>query len=184
MKYLLFNKPYGVLCQFTDQEGRPTLKDFIPVPNVYAVGRLDFDSEGLLLLTDDGALNHRLADPKYKQQKTYWVQVEGLPTEAALEKLRGGVLIQGKRTLPAQVRMLPDDQGLWPRPKPIRFRKSIPTSWLEIKIQEGRNHQVKKMTAAAGLPCLRLVRVGIGPLKLGNLQPGEYAFIKRPLLNG
>jgi len=182
MKYLLFNKPYGVLCQFTDQAGRPTLKDFIPVPNVYAVGRLDFDSEGLLLLTDDGALNHKLADPRYKHLKTYWVQVEGIPTETMLAQLRGGVLIKGERTLPAQARQLPDEPAIWPRTKPIRFRKSIPTSWLEIKIQEGRNHQVKKMTAAVGLPCLRLVRVGIGPLELGGVQPGEYAFIKRPLL--
>lgn len=177
MKYLIFNKPYGVLCQFSSPDGRPTLKDYIPVPHVYAVGRLDYNSEGLLFLTDDGELNHRLADPHFKQPKTYWAQVENIPTEEALKKLRAGVVLQGKRTLPAEVKRLPDDLAIWPRPKPIRFRKSVPTAWLEIKICEGRNHQVKKMTAAVGLPCLRLVRVAIGSIKLGELKTGEYAFL-------
>jgi 23S rRNA pseudouridine2457 synthase len=179
-KYLIFNKPFGVLCKFTDAEGRPTLKDFIPVPGVYAVGRLDMDGEGLLLLTDDGRMNHLLSDPRHKQFKTYWVQVEGVPTEEMLGRLRAGVMIKGERTLASDVRILPFDPGIWPRPKPIRFRKSIPVSWLELNIREGKNHQVKKMTAAVGLPCLRLVRVAIGPIKLGNLKPGEYSFIDPP----
>ena len=179
-KYLIFNKPFGVLCQFTDAEGRLTLKDFIPVPGVYAAGRLDMDGEGLLFLTDDGRMNNLLSDPRHKQFKTYWVQVEGVPTEEMLGRLRAGVLIKGGQTLASDVRILPDDPKLWPRPKPIRFRKSIPVSWLELKIREGKNHQVKKMTAAVGLPCLRLVRVAIGPIKLGGLKPGEYSFIDPP----
>ena len=181
-KYLIFNKPYGVLCQFTDRQGRPTLKDYIPVPGVYSVGRLDFDSEGLLLLTDDARLNHRLSEPKFKQPKTYWAQVEGLPDEGALEKLRGGVVIGGKKTLPASVKRLPDGLKVWERGKPIRFRKNIPTSWLEITICEGMNRQVRKMTAAVGFPCLRLIRAAIGPLKLGELRPGQFREIARPAL--
>lgn len=180
MKYLIFNKPYGVLCQFTDHSGRPTLKDYIDIGGVYAVGRLDMDSEGLLLLTDDGKLNELLSSPFNKRFKTYLAQVEGIPTEGMMEKLRNGILIQGIRTLPAQARILNEPPALWPRTKPIRFRKSIPTSWIEIKICEGRNHQVKKMTAAVGLPCLRLVRTAIGPIELGNLKPGEYKEINKP----
>jgi len=180
MKYLVFNKPYGVLCQFTDQDGRPTLKDYISTPNVYAVGRLDIDSEGLLLLTDDGELNHALADPKKKQFKTYIAQVEGIPTSGMINRLRNGVLIKDKKTLPAQINPLPDYIEPWPRPIPIRFRKNVPTTWLEIKIREGMNHQVKKMTAAVGLPCLRLIRTAIGPLELKDLKPGEFTEISKP----
>ncbi len=181
-KYLIFNKPYGVLCQFTDTQGRPTLKDYIAIPNVYSVGRLDFDSEGLLLLTDDARLNHQLSEPKFKQPKTYWAQVEGVPDDQALKILAQGVVIGGKKTLPAKVRRLPDDLKVWERSKPIRFRKSVPTAWLEITITEGMNRQVRKMTATAGHPCLRLIRVAIGPLKLGDLQPGQYREIARPAL--
>ena len=179
-RYLLFNKPYGVLCQFTDQHGRPTLKDFIPFKNVYPAGRLDFDSEGLLLLTSDGSFHDRLMNPRFNKAKTYWVQVEGTPTEPQIDSLRKGVLIQGRKTLPAKVHPMNTEPSLWPRPKPIRFRKSVPTAWIEISIREGKYHQIKKMTAAVGLPCLRLVRVRIGPLDLGELQPGQYLIIDRP----
>jgi 23S rRNA pseudouridine2457 synthase len=173
-KYILLNKPFGVLPQFTDKQGRPTLKDLIPFTNIYPVGRLDLDSEGLLLLTDDGELNHFLSSPKNKQPKTYWAQVEGIPDESALIKLRKGIVIEGKKTLPAGVKMIAEPKNLWPRSKPIRFRKNIPTAWLEITLHEGRNRQVRKMTAAAGLPCLRLIRTSIGPLELGNLKPGQF----------
>ncbi len=182
MKYVLFNKPYGVLCQFTDAQGRPTLKDYIDIPGVYSVGRLDMDSEGLLFLTDDGNINSSFSDPSNKVFKKYLVQVEGIPDERELDKLRRGILIQGEKTLPAFVSRLSGDPVLWPRPKPVRFRKKVPTSWLEISIREGRNHQVKKMTAAAGLPCLRLVRTSIGDLELGDLRPGEYKKIEKPSL--
>ena len=180
--YIVFNKPYGVLCQFTDPLGRPTLSDYINVRGVYAAGRLDFDSEGLLFLTDDGGLNHLISDPKHKQPKTYWAQVEGIPAQTAIEKLGKGVLIGGKKTLPATIKKLPDDLAVWERSKPIRFRKNIPTSWLEITIREGMNRQVRKMTAAAGYPCLRLIRVAIGPMKLGDLQPGEVRIIRPEML--
>jgi 23S rRNA pseudouridine2457 synthase len=173
-KYILLNKPYGVLPQFTDKLGRPTLKDLVPFKNIYPVGRLDLDSEGLLLLTDDGKLNHYLSSPKNKQPKTYWAQIEGLPDEISLNALRKGVMIEGKKTLPAKAKSIEEPQNLWPRPKPIRYRKSIPTSWLEITLQEGRNRQVRKMTAAVGYPCLRLIRISIGSLELGGLKPGEY----------
>jgi len=176
MRYLLLNKPYEVLTQFTDEQGRATLKDFVPVPGVYPVGRLDFDSEGLLLLTDDKQLQHRLSDPRYKVPKTYWAQVEGQPTEAALEPLRQGVTIKDGPTQPAAARTLPDavEADLWPRQPPIRYRASLPTSWVEIVISEGMNRQVRKMTAAVGLPCLRLVRVALGELTLSNLAPGQW----------
>jgi 23S rRNA pseudouridine2457 synthase len=184
MKYVIFNKPYGVLCQFTDTAGRTTLKDYIPISHIYSVGRLDQDSEGLLLLTDDGDFNHYLSAPHHKQYKTYVVQVEGIPTGEILKQLREGVVIKGGKTLPAEVVALPNDLvDIWARPKPIRFRKSIPTSWLKIKIREGRNHQVKKMTAAVGLPCLRLIRTAIGPIQLGRLKPGEYSIIKKPAID-
>lgn len=182
--YLIFNKPYGVLCQFTDEAGRPTLRDHIPIPGIYAVGRLDIDSEGLVFLTNDGWLNHELSHPRSKQPKTYLVQVENIPTPEQLGKLAAGVVIQKKRTRPAKVKLLDHEPPLWPRPVPIRFRKSIPTAWLELTIQEGKNHQVKKMTAAVGLPCLRLVRTGIGPLHLGKLKPGEYKVVPKPWLKG
>jgi len=179
-KYILLNKPYGVLPQFTDKLGRPTLKDLVPFKGIYPVGRLDLDSEGLMLLTDDGRLNHYLSSPKNKQPKTYWAQVEGIPDENSLAPLRKGIAIEGKKTLPAKVKMIAEPQNLWPRPKPIRFRKNIPTAWLEITLHEGRNRQVRKMTAAVGFPCLRLIRIRIGPLGLGKLKPGEFRYIERP----
>jgi 23S rRNA pseudouridine2457 synthase len=176
MRYILLNKPYEVLTQFTDEHGRATLKDFVSVPEVYPVGRLDFDSEGLLLLTDDKQLQHRLSDPRYKVPKTYWAQVEGVPTEAALGQLRQGVQIKDGLTLPAEVRALDEaaTADLWPRNPPIRYRASIPTSWLEITISQGMNRQVRKMCAAVGLPCLRLVRVALGDLAVTDLAPGQW----------
>ncbi|MGI4835231.1 MAG: pseudouridine synthase [Janthinobacterium lividum] len=173
---IVLNKPYEVLTQFTDEHGRATLKDYVPVPNVYPVGRLDYDSEGLLLLTDDKGLQHRLSDPRFKVPKTYHAQVEGLASEAALGQLRQGVQIKDGLTLPAAAKALPDADaaGPWPRTPPIRYRAAIPTSWLEISISQGMNRQVRKMCAAVGLPCLRLVRVALGPLGLGELAPGQY----------
>ncbi|ALI99829.1 pseudouridine synthase [Rufibacter tibetensis] len=173
MQYFLLNKPFEVITQFTDEAGRSTLKDFVPVPNVYPVGRLDYDSEGLVLLTDDKQLQHRLSDPKFKVEKTYWVQVEGVPSDDALDQLEKGVLLQGKKTTPAKARLL-EEVILWERSKPIRFRANIPTSWVEIKISQGMNRQVRKMTAAVGHPTLRLVRVAVGTLKLDSLQPGDF----------
>jgi 23S rRNA pseudouridine2457 synthase len=174
MPTILLNKPYEVLTQFTDEHGRATLKDFVPVPSIYPVGRLDFDSEGLVLLTDDKQLQHRLSDPKFKVPKTYWAQVEGLVPAEALRQLRQGVRIKDGLTAPGEARELPEPGGLWARSTPIRYRASIPTSWLEIQISQGMNRQVRKMCAAVGLPCLRLVRAAIGPLTLGPLQPGEW----------
>ncbi len=174
MKYIILNKPYEVLTQFTDEAGRATLKDYVKVPDIYPVGRLDYDSEGLVLLTDDKALQHRLSDPKFKIEKTYWVQVDGVPTEEALEELRRGITIKNVKTAPAKARILEEEPHVWERSKPIRFRKNIPTSWVEIKISQGMNRQVRRMTAAVGYPTLRLIRPSIGPLTLGNLQPGEY----------
>jgi 23S rRNA pseudouridine2457 synthase len=173
---ILFNKPYGVLCQFTDRSDPPrrTLAEFIDAPNVYPAGRLDFDSEGLLVLTDDGAVAHRLTDPKHKLAKTYLVQVEGTPDEAALASLRTGVALNDGPTLPAEARALDAAPGgLWPRDPPVRFRKTVPDAWLELTIREGRNRQVRRMTAAVGLPTLRLIRVHMGPYALGDLAPGE-----------
>lgn len=177
--YLIFNKPYGVLCQFTDEAGRKTLKDFIHVQGVYSVGRLDMESEGLLFLTNDGLLNQRISHPAQKQPKTYWVQVEGVPTDEQLVTLRKGLVIGGKKTIPAKAKIIAEPK-LWEREKPIRFRKTVPTSWIEIIVREGMNHQVRRMTAAVGLPCLRLVRVAIGPILLGNLEPGKFQFIVKP----
>ncbi len=176
MRYVLLNKPYEVLTQFTDEHGRATLKDFVKVPEVYPVGRLDFDSEGLLVLTDDKQLQHRLSDPRYKVAKTYWAQVEGVPTEAALTQLRQGVQLKEGFTLPATARPLPEEasEALWLRNPPIRYRASIPTSWLEISISQGMNRQVRKMCAAVGLPCLRLVRVALGDLSLLDVAPGQW----------
>ncbi|WP_375434797.1 pseudouridine synthase [uncultured Hymenobacter sp.] len=174
MRYILVNKPYEVLTQFTDEQGRATLKDFVAIPNIYPVGRLDFDSEGLVLLTDDKQLQHRLSEPRFKVAKTYWVQVEGIPTEEALETLRRGVDIKSGFTSPAEARLLPNDTELWPRSKPVRFRANIPTSWIEITISQGMNRQVRKMTAAVGFPTLRLVRVGIAELRAEDLAPGKW----------
>lgn len=174
MKYIILNKPYEVLTQFTDETGRVTLKDYVKVPNIYSVGRLDYDSEGLVLLTDDKTLQHRLSDPKFKIEKTYWVQVDGVPTEEALQELRRGVTIKGVKTAPAKASILEDEPLVWERSTPIRYRKNIPTSWVEIKISQGMNRQVRRMTAAIGYPTLRLIRPSIGPLTIGDLQPGEY----------
>lgn len=174
VRYVVFNKPYGVLSQFTDENGHPGLKRFVEVPGIYPVGRLDHDSEGLLLLTDDGALAHRLSDPRYEHPKTYWAQVERVPDEAALEGLRRGVVIQGKATLPAEARLLDPQPDLPPRDPPIRERKAIPTAWIELVLREGRNRQVRRMTAAVGFPTLRLMRVGLGSLRLDGLAPGAW----------
>lgn len=179
MRYLLFNKPYGVMSQFTDEAGHPGLKRFIDVPGVYPVGRLDHDSEGLLLLTDDGALAHRLADPRYEHPKTYWAQVEGIPDEAALAALRAGVMVQGRKTRPAEARLLDPQPELPPRDPPIRVRPSIPDRWIELVLREGRNRQVRRMTAAVGYPTLRLMRVAIGPLRLGDLASGQWRELTR-----
>lgn len=178
-RYLLFHKPYGVLSQFVDRSAdpRPTLKRFIPVEGVYPVGRLDYDSEGLMLLTGDGLLQHRLTDPKFHHPRTYWAQVEGVPDEAALHLLRQGVAAGGVKTRPAQARLIADP-GLPPRDPPIRFRKSIPTSWLELILTEGRYHQVRRMTAAAGFPTLRLIRSAIGDLTLEGLAPGQWRMLE------
>jgi 23S rRNA pseudouridine2457 synthase len=172
---IAFNKPYGVLCQFTDRGAtpRPTLAGFGLPADVYPAGRLDFDSEGLLLLTDDGVLAHRLTDPRHKLEKTYWVQVEGEPAETQLAALRDGVALNDGPTLPARTRRL-EPPPLWPRDPPVRFRKTVPDAWLELAIREGRNRQVRRMTAAVGLPTLRLVRVAVGDHALAGLVPGQW----------
>lgn len=175
-QYILFYKPYGVLCQFTDDSSnpRPTLKEYIDIPEVYSVGRLDFDSEGLLLLTNDGQLKHRLIDPQFEHTRTYWVQVERIPTEDALQQLRDGVTIQGYHTKPAIAKLLETEPDLPPREPPIRFRANIPTAWIELTLTEGKNRQVRKMTASVGFPTLRLVRVAIAHLSLEGLSVGEW----------
>ncbi len=170
---IAFNKPFDVLCQFTDQGGRRTLADYVDVPRVYAAGRLDRDSEGLLLLTDDGGLQHRLAHPRFSKEKRYWVQVEREPDANALDVLRRGVNIKGGRTKPAKVQRI-DPPELWQREPPVRFRKSVPTAWLDLVITQGMNRQVRRMTAAVGFPTLRLVRYGIGPYALGDLALGTW----------
>lgn len=173
-RYLLFYKPYDVVSHFTDRSGRTTLANYIPIAGVYAAGRLDRDSEGLLLLTDDGWLIHRLTDPRFGHPRTYLVQVERIPDEETLAALRSGVLIRGRRTRPAGVELLAEPPDLPPRSVPIRSRKSVPTAWLRMTLGEGQNRQVRHMTAAVGHPTLRLVRIAIGPLTLGGLTPGEW----------
>ena len=172
-RLILFNKPFGVLTQFTDQEGRRTLADYIPIKGVYPAGRLDRDSEGLLLLTDDGKLQHRLANPRFKTWKSYLVQVEGAPDAEALQQLHDGITLKDGPTRPAKAKII-DPPTLWPRTPPVRYRATIPTTWLEISIREGRNRQVRRMTAAIGHPTLRLVRKSIGKWRLGLIQPGEW----------
>ncbi|RZL63026.1 MAG: pseudouridine synthase [Variovorax sp.] len=169
-----FNKPYGVLSQFTPEGRWRGLKDFIDVPGVYVAGRLDADSEGLLLLTDDGRLQARIADPRFKMEKVYWVQVEGVPDDAALTALQNGVTLNDGLTLPARARRLDAAPAVWPRDPPIRVRPSIPDSWIELAIKEGRNRQVRRMTAAVGHPTLRLIRAAIGPHKIDGLAPGSW----------
>jgi 23S rRNA pseudouridine2457 synthase len=176
---LIFCKPYKVLSSFTDPEGHATLSDYINVPGVYAAGRLDYDSEGLLVLTSDGRLAHRITHPKYKLTKIYWVQVENSPNQTALSHLRQGVIIQGERTRPAEVSLLKDEPDIFPRSEPIRYRPTIPTAWLEIRLREGRKRQIRRMTAAVGHPTLRLVRIAIGPLTLGPLTPGQWRDLTR-----
>ena len=177
---LRFNKPYGVLSQFTPEGRWRGLKDFIDMPGIYACGRLDADSEGLLLLTNDGALQARISSPRFKMSKTYWVQVEGTPNDAALEVLRAGVQLNDGLTLPAKARLIDEPPALWARMPPVRVRQSIPTAWLELCISEGRNRQVRRMTAAVGLPCLRLIRSAIGPYSLDALAPGTHGWIAAP----
>lgn len=172
-KLVLFNKPYGVLSQFTPEGRWRGLAEFIPIKDVYVAGRLDADSEGLLLLTDDGKLQARIADPKHKQVKTYWAQVEGEPEDQDLEPLRRGVRLSDFTAQPAEVRVIDEPPGLWPRNPPIRYRAAIPTRWLEIRITEGKNRQVRRMGAAIGFPVLRLVRAAIGALTVDGLEPGE-----------
>lgn len=180
MTTILFNKPYNVLSQFTDKgtEGstRQTLSDFIEVPRVYAAGRLDRDSEGLLVLTDDGKLQARIANPRHKLAKTYWVQVEGIPDDAALRALRDGVTLKDGLTRPAKVRRMEEPKDLWPRDPPVRFRKSVPDCWIELTIREGKNRQVRRMTAAVGHPTLRLIRYAVGDWNLDGLTSGSWRY--------
>ncbi len=172
-KLILFNKPFRVLSQFSDEDGRETLANYLSAPGFRAAGRLDYDSEGLLVLTDNGALQQQIANPRHKAWKTYWVQVEGSPSEEALDHLRTGVELKDGPTLPARVKSLAEPPGLWPRVPPVRERKTVPDAWLELSIHEGRNRQVRRMTAAVGLPTLRLIRAAIGDWHLAELQPGE-----------
>ncbi len=173
IKLLQFNKPFKVLCQFTADQGRDNLGNYIKIKDVYAAGRLDYDSEGLLILTSSGRLRHRITHPKHKLLKTYRVQVEGIPTAQALNKLRNGIRLKDGKTRPALVKSIPEPTVLWTRNPPIRYRAQIPTCWIEIGLREGRNRQIRRMTAAVGHPTLRLIRVSIGPWQLDELQPGE-----------
>lgn len=173
-RLILLNKPFGVLCQFTTRDGRSTLKDFVPVPGVYAAGRLDADSEGLVVLTDDGAQQSRISHPRQKLAKTYWVQVEGSPTAEALAQLERGIDLGEFVTRPCRARLIAEPPGLWPRQPPIRFRTAIPTAWLEVVLTEGKNRQLRRMTARVGYPTLRLVRWAVGPWTMEGLSPGEW----------
>lgn len=176
-RLILFNKPYGVICQFTPENGHRSLKDFISQPGFYPAGRLDTDSEGLVLLTDDGKLQHQITDPRFKFPKIYWAQVEGIPDETALNSLRCGVQLKDFRTLPVQVSMMDEPSNLWPRIPPVRFRKNIPTSWLSLILREGKNRQVRRMTAAVMYPTLRLVRYAIGKYTVQDIAPGEWRMV-------
>ncbi len=185
---ILFNKPFDVLCQFTDEQGRKTLADFIKQKNVYAAGRLDRDSEGLVVLTDDGKLQNKITEPKNKMPKTYWVQLEGEITGDALRQLRTGVSIKGGknstiRTKPAKAKVISEPKKIWSREPPIRQRKNIPTSWIELVITEGRNRQVRRMTAATGFPTLRLIRYGVGEWTIDNIKNGHYVLAKNNSIN-
>ena len=177
-RIILVNKPFGVLTQFTSSEGRPTLKDFVPVTGVYAAGRLDADSEGLVVLTDDGALQARIANPRHKMAKVYRVQVDGIPTDTALEGLGSGIDLGDFVSQPCTVRRIDEPAGLWPRHPPVRYRAAIPTAWLEILLAEGKNRQVRRMTARVGYPTLRLIRWAIGDWKLENLAPGAWCYAR------
>lgn len=178
-RVLLLNKPFGVICQFTPEAGHRSLKELVPVPGVYPAGRLDTDSEGLVVLTDDGALQAAIADPRHKLEKEYWVQVEGSPGEPALERLRRGVALRDGVALPAQATLMPEP-AIWPRDPPIRYRASIPTAWVKLVLREGRNRQVRRMTAAVGHPTLRLVRWRVGPWSAEGLAPGAWREIEAP----
>jgi len=173
-KLILFNKPYGVICQFSKHEKHPSLAEYIDIKDVYAAGRLDHDSEGLLLLTDDGKLQNKIASPKNKMAKTYWVQVDKEITEEAIAQLEKGVKLKDGLTKPAKAKIISEPENLWPRDPPVRFRKNIPTSWIELTIREGRNRQVRRMTAAVGFPTLRLIRHKIGSWQLKKIQPGKF----------
>jgi 23S rRNA pseudouridine2457 synthase len=181
-KLILLNKPFGVICQFSPSGDKPTLKPLVNVPGVYPAGRLDTDSEGLLLLTDDGALQARITSPKFKLEKTYWAQVEGAPTDADLAPARKGLNLGDFTTLPANIRIIAEPANLWPRDPPIRYRASIPTTWIELRISEGKNRQVRRMTAKLGFPTLRLIRAGIGPFTLDGLAPGAWREVDPRLL--
>lgn len=179
-RVLLLNKPFGVICQFTPEGGHPSLRDFVPVAGVYPAGRLDTDSEGLVVLTDDGALQSAIADPRHKLEKEYWAQVEGTPGAQALEALRRGVPLKDGPTSPARAAVMAAPDALWPREPPIRYRASIPTAWIRLVLREGRNRQVRRMTAAVGLPTLRLVRWRIGPWSVEGLEPGAWREVPAP----
>jgi 23S rRNA pseudouridine2457 synthase len=181
---ILLNKPYGVICQFTPSGKHRTLKDVIPIAEVYPAGRLDTDSEGLVVLTGDGDLQHRITDPRYKLAKTYFVEVEGAPGDAALEPLRKGIQLNDYRARPAEVALVPPPDWLWPRVPPVRFRQNIPTTWLKITIREGRNRQIRHMTAAAGFPTLRLIRHSVGPWTLADIAPGAWKIAESSILEG
>jgi len=175
---VLFNKPYGVICQFSPDDKHASLAEYIPIKNAYPAGRLDHDSEGLLLLTDDGRLQHKISHPKNKMPKTYWVQVDDTISDEAIAQLQAGVQLKDGLTKPAKCRRIAEPDDLWPRDPPVRFRKEIPTSWIELSIKEGRNRQVRRMTAAVGFPTLRLIRVAIGEWGIGELRPGEFKVLE------
>ncbi len=183
-RVILFNKPYGVLTQFTSTQGRRTLADYIPVPGVYAAGRLDADSEGLVALTDDGAIQARISHPRHKLEKVYWAQVEGVPDEEALASLQRGVDLGDFQTRPCRARIIPPPENLWPRDPPIRYRKAIPATWVEIVLSEGKNRQVRRMTAKVGHPTLRLIRWAIGEWTLDSLMPGAWRFLSNKEMAG